>query len=117
MLGQVGSSLVEEDKLELAKELTEKAKAKGVELILPTDVIVADKFAEDAESKTVKIDAIEDGELHPEGASCIGMSLAAFVPLIETVQKGVDCWSVCELFEWLSCFWCQGGMATLEPTF
>jgi phosphoglycerate kinase len=47
----VGKSLVEEDKLELATSLIETAKAKGVSLLLPTDVVVADKFAPDAESK------------------------------------------------------------------
>ena len=47
----VGSSLVEEDKLGLATTLIEKAKAKGVSLLLPTDVVVADKFAPDANSK------------------------------------------------------------------
>ena len=57
----VGSSLVEEDKIELARELEAKAKAKGVELLLPTDVVVADKFAADANTKTVSVDAIPDG--------------------------------------------------------
>lgn len=47
----VGSSLVEEDKLDLANSLMEKAKAKGVSLLLPTDVVIADKFAADANSK------------------------------------------------------------------
>lgn len=47
----VGSSLVEEDKLDLASSLLEKAKAKGVSLLLPTDVVIADKFAADADSK------------------------------------------------------------------
>ncbi|KAJ9140504.1 hypothetical protein P3X46_031145 [Hevea brasiliensis] len=47
----VGSSLVEEDKLDLATSLVEKAKAKGVSLLLPTDVVIADKFAADANSK------------------------------------------------------------------
>lgn len=47
----VGSSLVEEDKLELATSLMAKAKAKGVSLLLPTDVVIADKFAPDANSK------------------------------------------------------------------
>ena len=57
----VGNSLVEEDKLELAKELEQKAKEKGVELLLPTDVILADKFAPDAKSQTCSIDSIPDG--------------------------------------------------------
>jgi phosphoglycerate kinase len=48
--GQVGKSLVEEDKLELAKELIKKAKQKGVELLLPIDSIIADKF--DANANT-----------------------------------------------------------------
>lgn len=57
----VGKSLVEEDKLELAKSLEAKAKEKGVELLLPTDVVVADNFAADANSRTVSADAIPDG--------------------------------------------------------
>ncbi|MBD2427109.1 phosphoglycerate kinase [Phormidium sp. FACHB-1136] len=57
----VGGSLVEEDKLELAKALEAKAKEKGVDLLLPTDVVVANKFAADADSQTVSVDAIPDG--------------------------------------------------------
>ena len=57
----VGKSLVEEDKLELAKELEAKAKEKGVELLLPTDVVVADNFAPDANAQTVSVEAIPDG--------------------------------------------------------
>lgn len=57
----VGSSLVEEDKLELAKALQIQAKEKGVELLLPTDVVVADKFAADANTQIVSVDAIPDG--------------------------------------------------------
>ncbi|WRH65081.1 MAG: phosphoglycerate kinase [Planktothrix sp. GU0601_MAG3] len=57
----VGNSLVEEDKLELARALEAKAKEKGVAFLLPTDVIVADKFAPDAEAKTVSINDIPDG--------------------------------------------------------
>ena len=57
----VGKSLVEEDKLELAKTLEAKAKEQGVELLLPTDVVVADNFAPDANSQTVSIDSIPDG--------------------------------------------------------
>uniref|UniRef100_A0A7S0RH22 Phosphoglycerate kinase n=1 Tax=Chlamydomonas leiostraca TaxID=1034604 RepID=A0A7S0RH22_9CHLO len=58
---KVGSSLVEDDKLELAKKLEEMAKKKGVQLLLPTDVVVADKFDANANSKTVSIDSIPDG--------------------------------------------------------
>lgn len=57
----VGNSLVEEDKLELAKSLEAKAKEKGVTMLLPTDVVVADKFAADADSQTVSVEAIPDG--------------------------------------------------------
>ena len=57
----VGSSLVEEDKLDLAKKLEAKAKEKGVEFLLPTDVVIADKFAADANTQTVSVDSIPDG--------------------------------------------------------
>ncbi|MEM6614167.1 MAG: phosphoglycerate kinase [Cyanobacteria bacterium P01_C01_bin.72] len=57
----VGKSLVEEDKLELAKSLEAKAKEQGVQLLLPTDVVVADNFAPDANAKTVSINEIPDG--------------------------------------------------------
>ena len=49
----VGCSLVEEHKLDLAKELEKKAADKGVELLLPTDIVIADKFAPDADSKVL----------------------------------------------------------------
>lgn len=57
----VGKSLVEDDKLELAQKLEAKAAKKGVDLLLPTDVVVADKFDKDANSQTVSIDGIPDG--------------------------------------------------------
>ena len=57
----VGKSLVEEDKLELAQALEAKAKERGVELLLPTDVVVADNFAPDANAQTVSVEAIPDG--------------------------------------------------------
>eukprot|EP00192_Tetraselmis_astigmatica_P004904 CAMPEP_0117672760 /NCGR_PEP_ID=MMETSP0804-20121206/14089_1 /TAXON_ID=1074897 /ORGANISM="Tetraselmis astigmatica, Strain CCMP880" /LENGTH=482 /DNA_ID=CAMNT_0005481409 /DNA_START=91 /DNA_END=1539 /DNA_ORIENTATION=- len=58
---EVGSSLVEEDQLALATELEKKATDKGVEFFLPSDVIVADKFAADAATQTVSADAIPEG--------------------------------------------------------
>merc|ERR1719231_1721346 len=56
-----GSSLVEEDKVDLAKELMAKAEEKGVKIILPTDVMLADKFAADANTQVAAADAIPDG--------------------------------------------------------
>ncbi|KAK4366021.1 hypothetical protein RND71_013901 [Anisodus tanguticus] len=57
----VGSSLVEEDKLDLATSLMENAKTKGVSLLLPTNVVTVDKFAADANSKIVLASEIPDG--------------------------------------------------------
>ncbi|MER2107704.1 MAG: phosphoglycerate kinase [Solibacillus sp.] len=54
----VGKSLLEEDKIELAKSFIEKAKEKGVALHMPVDAVVANKFSKDAETKIVDIDAI-----------------------------------------------------------
>lgn len=59
--GSIGNSLVEESHLGLALDLIEKAKERGVDLYLPEDSVIADKFAADAETKTVKSDEIEDG--------------------------------------------------------
>ncbi len=57
----IGSSICEEDKLDLARELIEKAETKNVELLLPVDVNVAKEYDKDAESKIVSADKIEDG--------------------------------------------------------
>ena len=54
----MGKSLVEADKLELARQLVESAKVKKVNLLLPEDVAVADKFAADAERKVVPVDQV-----------------------------------------------------------
>jgi phosphoglycerate kinase len=59
--GQVGNSLVEEDKQELALQLIEKAKAKGVSLILPKDSVLADQFSNEANIQTTDSTAIPDG--------------------------------------------------------
>lgn len=61
MGGTIGKSLCEDDKLELAKELLEKAKAKGVSLYIPTDAVIADNFANDANIKESDINSIPDG--------------------------------------------------------
>lgn len=59
--GKIGNSLVEDDKMELALEILEKAKSSNVEVHLPVDALIADDFSNDANTKTSKIDEIPDG--------------------------------------------------------
>ncbi|MCO4822611.1 MAG: phosphoglycerate kinase [Flavobacteriaceae bacterium] len=59
--GQIGNSLVENDKIALANEIIEKAKLKNVEVYLPVDAIIADDFSNDAHTNTCEIDKIPDG--------------------------------------------------------
>lgn len=59
--GNIGNSLCEDDKLELALEILEKAKSKGVKILLPVDVIAANKFANDAKTQIVEVNSIPDG--------------------------------------------------------
>ena len=58
--GAIGKSLVEADKLDLALSLVEKAKQKGVNLLLPVDNVIADKFANDANTDVAKTGEIPD---------------------------------------------------------
>ena len=55
---EVGKSLLEEDKIDLAKSFIEKAKAKGVNFYMPIDAVIADQFADDANTKNVSIEEI-----------------------------------------------------------
>lgn len=55
---EIGTSILEEDKIDLAKELLKKAEEKNVKLLLPVDIVVAKEFKNDTEFKTVKIDNI-----------------------------------------------------------
>ena len=57
----VGTSLLEEDKIPYCKEMLEKSAQMGGKLVLPTDTVVADRFAADSESKIVSTDAIPEG--------------------------------------------------------
>jgi len=56
--GEVGNSLIEDDYLETAKNIIAQAKAKNVQLCIPTDTVIADEFNNNANTKTVKIDEI-----------------------------------------------------------
>jgi len=59
--GKIGSSLVEDEFLDTALSIIEKAKQLGVEIILPVDTVIADSFSNDAQRNEVKIDEIPDG--------------------------------------------------------
>jgi len=59
--GNIGNSLLEEDKLTLALEILEKAKAQNVKVFLPTDTVIADEFSNDAERREVDIYDIPEG--------------------------------------------------------
>ncbi len=61
MGGNIGSSLCEEDRLEMAKQLLDKAKASGVRILLPQDSLIADAFNNDAQIKSANSNAIPDG--------------------------------------------------------
>lgn len=59
--GKIGTSICEDDKLDLALDLIKKAKEKGVNLVLAVDAKIADKFANDADTKFVDVKEIPDG--------------------------------------------------------
>lgn len=59
--GKIGTSICEDDKLDLALDLIKKAKEKGVNLVLAVDAKIADKFANDADTKFVNVKEIPDG--------------------------------------------------------
>ncbi len=89
----VGNSLVEEDKLDLARALEAKAKEKGVEFLLPTDVVLADKFAADANTQTVSVDSIPDGwmglDIGPDSVKTFQAALADCKSVIWNGPMGV----------------------------
>ncbi|WP_320663374.1 phosphoglycerate kinase [Prochlorococcus sp. MIT 1223] len=89
----VGKSLVEEDKLELAKELELKAKAKGVQFLLPTDVVLADDFSPEASSQISSIDSIPDGwmglDIGPDSVSLFQDALTDCKTVIWNGPMGV----------------------------
>ena len=60
---EIGKSLLEEEKLELAKELLAKVKGMNVRFLLPVDVVVADEFKNDSPSEIVSIDKIASGKM------------------------------------------------------
>lgn len=77
---QVGTSLKEDDWIERAGEMIEKARARGVKLLLPVDVVAADAFSEDARTEVVSVDAISQDmmglDIGPETASAYARAIA-----------------------------------------
>ncbi len=69
--GKIGNSLVEDDKLDLALEIIEKAKANNVKLVIASDAVCGDAFSADANVKTVEANEIPDGwmglDIGPKG--------------------------------------------------
>lgn len=59
----VGDSIVEEDKIDLGRQLIDEASNRGIELIIPSDILIADKIAKDANLKIVDVDSIPSGWL------------------------------------------------------
>ncbi|MFN4846354.1 MAG: phosphoglycerate kinase [Rhodoluna sp.] len=69
---KVGSSLLEQDQIETVKGYLAKAKELGVEIYLPTDIVVAEKFSAEARFQVVSADEIEEGEF---GAAALGLDI------------------------------------------
>jgi len=82
---KVGKSLLEEEKVELAKQLIEKAKAKGVELELPIDVVVAKAFEADAPHRTVSVSEIQEDEMALDIGSASAERFASRISTARTV--------------------------------
>jgi phosphoglycerate kinase len=73
--GQIGNSICEDDKLELALSILRSAKEKGVQIHLPTDVVAGDQFSSEANQQIFPIDQIPDGW---EGMDAGPVTVAAF---------------------------------------
>lgn len=90
---KTGKSLVETDKLDLARSLMEKAKARRVELLLPVDVVVADRFDKDAQAQTVSIHAIPEDwmglDIGPESIKAFQAALQGCQTVVWNGPMGV----------------------------
>ncbi|MGO4257715.1 phosphoglycerate kinase [Marmoricola sp. RAF53] len=77
---EIGTSLLEEDQIPVCLDYLERARAQGVELLLPVDVVVADKFGDEASARVVAADAIPAGtvglDIGPESGRLFAAALA-----------------------------------------
>lgn len=89
----IGKSLLEADKVELAQEIMDKAKAKGVNFLLPVDSTVSQEFSNDAPFKTVDHDGIEDGwmalDIGPKTVELYGAAIRAAGTVVWNGPMGV----------------------------
>ena len=81
----VGTSLLEADQIDVAKRYIDEAAAKGVDLVLPTDIVVAPAFAADAEPTVVSADAMPDGQMGLDIGPASGKLFADRVRTAKTV--------------------------------
>lgn len=91
--GKIGKSLVEEDKLDLANEIIKKAKDKNINLLLPTDSIIADNFSNDANTGTAQNNDIKDGwmglDIGPESIKMFSKVVEASKTILWNGPMGV----------------------------
>ncbi|WP_430410943.1 phosphoglycerate kinase [Kordia sp.] len=83
--GSIGNSLVEDDKLELAKEIMKQAEAKNVTIHLPVDSVIADAFANDATTKIIDVTKIPDGWMGLDAGPATQAKFAAVIAQSKTI--------------------------------
>jgi len=90
---EIGKSLVEEDKIELAGNIIQKAKSSGVELLLPVDVVVSKEFKADSPSQVVKVSGIKPDDLAldigPQSAALFAEKIVSSQTVIWNGPMGV----------------------------
>lgn len=91
--GRIGASLCEEDKLDLARELMDKAARKGIRLLLPVDNVAADRFENDAETRITPIDQVPDDwmglDIGPETIRLYAQTIEASKTILWNGPMGV----------------------------
>jgi phosphoglycerate kinase len=90
---EIGKSILDAEKIDLAKSILEEVKAKNIKLLLPTDCVVADKFEESANTKTVKQDAIPSDmqalDIGPETVELFSKEIKAAKTVVWNGPMGV----------------------------
>lgn len=89
----IGDSLVEEDRVELAREILAKAKDSKVNLVFPSDIVVAKEITEEAKAEVVPFDSIPDGtkglDIGPDSIKHMGEALAGSKTVVWNGPMGV----------------------------